>query len=1155
MICTSVRYCLSTVIFSLSIFIFSIGTFAQSLDKVTISGKITDSNKAALAGATVTATLITTRVERTVVTDEDGNYRIVELEPGIYSVKFSASGFGSKEQKDLTTVAGQNVQLNIELDPASVTAEQTITIDDAPVVDTTRTVVGGTITEREVEELPNNTRNPLDLVLTLGGTAEEALSVRDLADDRGSNPRVTPAEQGNFSLSGGASYSNNITIDGLDNNDDRSARDRFQPSLESIAEVQVITNQFSAEYGRASGGRVNLRTKSGSNKFRGRAFMFFRDDSLNANTWYNNSRGIERLPFTEYNPGFTLSGPVSIPSVYSGKNRTFFSAAYEYLKLKDTTLIDAYVPVVQNPRFTLPASTGGTPTCDNANASACTGASPTAAFVSPYTLTYPTPNLNHIFTARIDHKLTDNHDMTFGLQLGRRSNLRQRSESVTRIENTLQAKNSDTDALNFTDNYVFNSKVVNQYRMQWSRFEPSFAANNPNDPVVLITYRDPVINATRTLIAGNSTSSTLQNFSDSRKETRWQFQDTLTAVAGSQTFKGGFDIQHVNSQARTLEDATGTFNFNSVLNYQNNVLSRYRQNFGTASDVKNTYWGVFFNDEVRAASNVTVNLGLRYERETAVSDNNNFGPRIGIAWDPFKKGKGVIRFGAGIFYNRVLLRTVGDYIQNSSSEFFQFDTNTVGTAATDVRRTRLLAAIAQQFPNGFSSVDELRNLVTATNCSTTTAVVNCAPTVGFIDNTGSSGNPLRSVDPNLKIPESYQFNVGFEREVGKGFVFEANYTWNKTARLWREYNINVPILPAGYSDWTAYLLANPYVFTQAGATTPTTRTYRFYLGSTTDGTGVATAPGGTTSCPTTGTVTCFVNLNSVNSTTTFPSIAVTGASTNATGTPLGISLAAIARFRPDQSVEEKERVSSIGNSFYHGLILELRSRFRKLGGGFGSTFRIAYTLSSMKDDGLNNTSNAEVNGDFGREWARSLQDRRHRFALSGNFDTPMWLGKIRFSPVFRYGSSAPFNIGYGTDRNLNDVSTDRPNFSGNIDDIVWREPGSTFPTALASQFTLPPIGSVSGNLPRNAGKGPSMYIFDLNLTREWKFGERFRLRPNIEFGNILNAAVFSYGSEFIDFLAIDSTPTATQLANYQNFLVPTRTYRQREIRIGLRFDF
>lgn len=276
----SVLFCVCVLSF------LAAGASAQDLDSVTISGKITDSNNAPIAGATVTATLTTTGVERTVTTNEDGVYRIVELGPGLYTIKFSANGFTTKEKTELNTVAGQNVQLNIPLSPAGVTAEQTIVIDDdAGLVDTTRTVVGGTINQREVEELPNVSRNPLDLVFTLGGVTEEALSTRDLASDRGqrglSAPGTTPEEAGIFGLSGGAAYSNNITIDGLDNNDDRSASFRFQPSIESVAEVQVITNQFSAEYGRASGGRVNIRTRGGSNKYRGRAFYFFRDESLN----------------------------------------------------------------------------------------------------------------------------------------------------------------------------------------------------------------------------------------------------------------------------------------------------------------------------------------------------------------------------------------------------------------------------------------------------------------------------------------------------------------------------------------------------------------------------------------------------------------------------------------------------------------------------------------------------------------------------------------------------------------------------------------------------------------------------------------------------------------------------------------------------------
>jgi hypothetical protein len=1130
--------------------------FAQDLDDVTISGRVTDANKAVIPGATVTAILVESQQERTVTADDEGRYRLIELKPGTYLIRVSATGFSAQERSNLVTLSGQNLQIDFILAPAGVKTETVVVDQDtSPTVDTTRTIVGGTVTEREIEELPNNTRNPLDLVFTLGGTSEEALSTRDLAEDRNVNSPTAPAEQGNFSLSGGASYSNNITIDGLDNNDDFSANTRFQPSLESIAEVQVITNQFSSEYGRASGGRVNLRTRSGNNQFRGRVFMFFRDDNLNANTWYNNFRSFPRLPLTEYNPGFTFAGPVKIPSIYNGKNRTFFSIAYEYNLIQDTTLIDTWVPVGNNPRYTLPTSNVTCPTnisCLDTNSSPATA-------IAPYNVLYDTPNVNHVFNGKFDHKLFRNNDLTIGIQIGRTVNRRTRDATTTRIDNALQARKRKTNAFNVTDNHVFGANVVNQFRMQYSTFEPSYETDNPLDPVVLIGYRNPLTNGLQTLIAGNSTagiSGDSTAFPQNRNETRWQFQDSVTYIVGDHTLKFGFDVQTVRSKALGLGDATGTFNFANILNYQQNVLSRYRQNYGTASDVKNTYMGFFIQDETKVISNVTLSYGLRYERETSVSDNNNFGPRAALAWDPFKKGTGVIRFGAGLFYNRVLLRTVADSIQNNIG-ITPFDTNFIGTGATDNRRVQVLAAIANQFPNTYPSMTALQNLVTQVCAPINTAALPCNSSTGFQLNQGSAGNPLRSVDPDLQIPQSYQFNVGFERELAKGWIFETNYSWNKTNRLWRDRNINAPVLPAGFADWTAYLLANPFVFTVPNATTPTTRTYIFYLGSTTDGFGTSSTQGGTTACPTTGTINCFVNLNSVSTSTVSPSIAVAGSSTNSIGGPIGIALAAISRFRPDQNFEEKSRIGSIGKAFYQGLVFELRSRFRKFGSGFGGTFRGVYTLSSTKDDGLNNTSNAEINGDFERDYTRSYQDRRHRLAVSGTFDTPWWFGKLRFSPLFRYGSSSRFNLGAGgSDRNLDDLGTDRLNFNGNFNDIVWRRPGTPFQAALAAQFSLQPIGAKGGNLPRNAGKGPSFYLFDVSVTREFKFTEKMKLRPTIQFDNVLNSAVFNFGAGFVDYTALSATATPAQRTAFENsFLVPTRTFRPRQIRIGLRFDF
>src|SRR5207253_4840383 len=142
----------------------------------------------------------------------------------------------------------------------------------APQVDTSRTVAGGTLTRQEVELLPVVTRSPLDLIFALPGVTEEPLSTRDLAENRNQSANSTPEEAGIFSLSGGPAFSNNITIDGLDHNHYRAARERFTPSIEAVEEIHIIQNQIAAEYGRASVGRIKLRTRGGSNGFRDRAF-------------------------------------------------------------------------------------------------------------------------------------------------------------------------------------------------------------------------------------------------------------------------------------------------------------------------------------------------------------------------------------------------------------------------------------------------------------------------------------------------------------------------------------------------------------------------------------------------------------------------------------------------------------------------------------------------------------------------------------------------------------------------------------------------------------------------------------------------------------------------------------------------------------------
>ena len=933
---------------------------AQDLDNVTFQGRIIDQNNAVIPGATVETVLVKTNTIRTTTSDDQGRYRIIQLEPGIYNIRVSAAGFATQAKTELTTIAGQNVQLDITLLPQGVTAALEIISAETPAVDTTRTVVGGTVTTHEVEALPVSTRSPLDLIFTLGGVTEEPLSTRDLAEDRNSANASTPEEAGTFALAGGPAYSNNITIDGLDNNDDRAARERFQPSIEGVEEVQVITNQFSAEYGRASGGRINIKTRGGSNKYRGRAFYFFRDDWFNANTFNNNRIGVSRLPFTEHNPGFTLSGPAKLPKFfgpfsYDGSSRTFFFTAYEHSTTQDSALINTFVPVAQNTAFPLPAPTS----LDGRRLETRIGSEPEAE-IAPYIQGLGTPQRNHIFTTRVDHKFGDLHNGAFLFQLGRLTDLRQFGGG-DRLAETLQARTRKTDAISYSDNFVFSATAVNQARVQFSRLTPAVevAAARDRRRSIIIDYEAPPflpgeITQTGQLVAGSSTIGATD-----RQEERIQFQDIFAYVRGNHSMKFGGDMQRIKSTFIDLSDASGTYSFDSAGDFLAGQASRFRQNFLTTSTQRNTYVGLFASDEVRLASNLVVTLGLRWENETILPDRNNFAPRIAAAWDPFKSGKTVIRVGAGIFYNRALLRTIDDFTLGAQQRFFDTDdlidpaTGQLGNDAfrREFIRTRL------QFPQVLTADSDI------------------VRQFGVL-NTGFS----RRLDPALRIPESYQANVGLEREIGKTFVFEANYTWNRGLHLWREFNANAPRLPAGFKNFSEYLASRDFVnFASASGTRPiysaggAGELVRFVFGPFNPANPArCTGSFNPTNSDSGGCVNEFgvpvtlFNLNSFSSTT-----------------PVDAALAALNNLRPDPSRGEVEQLISAGNSFYHGLTMELRRRFRSNKNGFAFSFRAAYTLSQLRDDGIVNTSNAVESGNFHAERSRSLLDRRHRFVFSG----------------------------------------------------------------------------------------------------------------------------------------------------------------------------
>ena len=993
-------------------FTFSQGIFGQDLDHVVFSGQVTDSNGAIVVGATVTAINTGTGVERSAATNSEGRYRIIELIPGIYTLKASSDGFAVQAITGLLTLSGQGLQLDFELSPAGVTVEQTVSIGDEDVflIDVTRTVVGTTLTGSEIEHIPNTSNDVLDLAYIVAGTAEEPFSIRNLAgDDRigGGSEGDQPSEvlgAGNISLAGGAAYSTNITIDGLDNNDDRGAEDRFQPPSDSVAEIQVITNQFSAEYGRASGGRINIRTKAGSRMFRGGATLFFEDDRLNANTYNNNRRGLSRLPFSQHEQGFTFSGPIPFGHL---KNKTFFFSAYSYRDRNADTRIFSAVPVLQNPVFPLPSPTDPGSQRPDTN-------DPDSPLIAAYILKVTTPSRRHRFTQKIDHNFADTHNISFNYQFGRSASFRQYRETTRFLEETLLGRIRDNDAFYLTDNFVVTPNIVNQARFQFSGYRPDFRTRNALEPVILLRIRDETtigddrINGT--VVAGNSTTG----FANLRTEKRYQFQDTLNWVNGNHNLRFGIDIQRVQSNISELGDATGTYNFDSVAHFLKSLPGRYRRNFGSVSSLANTYSAFFLQDDWKLTDNLMLAFGLRYERESILSDNNNWGPRLALAYSPGDSDKQVLRAGFGVFYNRTLLRTVDDFLIAGNESRFDSrmldgpsDETCLDVQTNTTDKCVFLRFVAANFPNA-PTEDQIRSVPGVRNIN-----------AGF-----GSRNLRRQLENRIKIPESYQLNIGYERDFGRGLVFEANFTFNKATRLWREQNINAHNVPSGFANFTEYLLSLGDV--TIPGTTSGTDTYRFELGDPADTNGDRNADTGA-DCNSS-TPLCIVNLNTLNG-------------SGSTLEPIGIALRVLNALlnRPvSNNIGQLEQVGSRGMSVYEGLAIGIRSRFRNLGYGFKSSMRFSYVLSRTRDDGFVDTSSAQIQGDFGSEFARSGIDRRHKFRFSSTTGLPKWLGGFRMSPLLRIESSSPFNVSVGgSDRNLDDVGTDRPNFSGDTNDIRW----------------------------------------------------------------------------------------------------------------------
>lgn len=612
---------LKSVAIILCLFLSShIAAAQQTVTSATISGRVADASGAMVTGASLTTTNVATSEKRTAATDYDGRYKFPYLQPGEYSLLVEAQGFVSLTKK-LTVTIGQALDLPIKLEVAGVSAQVSVTTG-VPLIETVRTQLTETIRPAEIDQLPLNGRNYLDLALLVPGVSPT---------NTGSNQRFaeTSAVPGQgISIAGQRNLYNSFVVDGMSANDDAADLTGTYYSEEVINQFQVITSGGIAEFGRASGGVVNIVTKSGTNEWRGNVYGFGRNQRFDA----RNPLAITKDLLTQVQYGGTISGPI-------GRARTFFFANFEQTRRNYSAVLTIAPSAVTAINSRLNAINFRGPRIE-------TGIVP-ASF-----------DTTNVF-ARVDHKLNDRN------QLSGRYSLYHITAVNSRTVGGLNAVGrgsglGDTDQTAEVNNITtLNSRTLNEARVQFTHSILNAPVNDTIGPAAGISG---VANF------GTATSSPL-----ARDINLFEAVDSVSTQHGSHSPKAGIDFLYNRVNIVFPGAVQGVYAFTSLNNFLAGNYSTFQQAFGAPSQFQsNPNFGSFGQDEWLVRPNLTINAGLRYDLQFLPNpirtDTNNFAPRLGVAYAPGDR-KTVIRASFGIYFDRIPLRATSNALQRDGSKY------------------------------------------------------------------------------------------------------------------------------------------------------------------------------------------------------------------------------------------------------------------------------------------------------------------------------------------------------------------------------------------------------------------------------------------------------------------------------------------------------
>src|SRR5262245_58265274 len=947
-----------------------------------LTGVVLDPTKRLVPGATVTATNLATGLARSGASNTNGVYRIPLLPPGVYDVKIEVGGFNSQIKRGVTLTVGQTLTLNFDLTLGG-TKESIFVETDDPLVETERTHRASTITQRPINNLPINGRNFLDFASLTPGVVEESPTVTSI--------QIGALTTSGLSFAGQNGRANSVQIDGVDNNDTTSNGVRPTITLEAVREFQINRSGYNAEFGRATGGVINIVSKSGANEFHGDVYNYFRNERLDArNTFATTQR--QDPPFKRNQPGFTFGGPIK-------EDKTFFFTAYEGLIRRES----AFTTILADPSILQPTSGqqdlintligSGSPAlvAQGQQLQALLTTSPDSPFplnrgaynmLATSTGAFPVQETSSTGSIRLDHGLSEQDFLFFRYSL---TNNSQHNIGV----GGLFAPSAGFD-IGSRDNtfvlgetHVFRNGSSNEFRFQNIRNTYNINTVDPFGP--------------RYEVAGVGVFGREFASPSERTQRRVQFLDNFSLLLGRHNIKFGGDFSRYKVDTLSAVFLGGDIDFaqlpiplgqllgGAASAQLVTALSTPREagglgrpdlapvittqplttiqqlNFGFARAINQGFGnpnteligqilGLYLQDGFKVKPNLFLSFGLRYDYDVQPSgtprDGNNFGPRFGFAYDPFKNGRTVIRGGGGVYYQSLYtgVAFISSILENGviSSILVSADPRLTPISPTSPCGQALLVGV----PPSFCFYQQLVAAGLLTSPST-----RIIPETAYSDLLGltratSANRLLVRLDRNAVNGYGIQGSLGVDHQLGRDWNVSINYLVDHGVKLIRPRQVNARPDPSAL---------------------------------------------------------------------------------DALGRPALIG-------RADQTRLADFVFETAGNSIYHGMAVSLNKRFSRNYQVIGS-----YTFSKTISD------NADVICELRPQVAPYARDDRgfsafdlgHRLSLAAIFESPYqnggassWyqraLADFYLSPIITARSGFPFDIRTGIDVNLDSNNNDRP---------------------------------------------------------------------------------------------------------------------------------